>query len=154
MRIASRAFLASVSIACLASWIAREHWIVRADQRKPVTLMRLYTGPDGQSYTEQVEVKFAPAADAPSVDESRHIKAASTYAVRVPPGFYSSWHNADKRRYIVPISGQAEIEVAGGQKITIRPGQIGMAEDLTGKGHTFRVVGNEDWVALFVDFEQ
>jgi hypothetical protein len=29
-----------------------------------------------------------------------------------------------------------------------------LAEDLTGKGHTFRVLGESDWVALFVDMEK
>jgi hypothetical protein len=72
--------------------------------------------------------------------------------VRLAPGFFQDWHNADKRRYVIPISGRAEIETAGGQKVLLEPGQIGLAEDLTGKGHTFRVVGADDWVALFVDF--
>lgn len=34
------------------------------------------------------------------------------------------------------------------------PGQLYLAEDLTGKGHAFRVVGNQEWVALFVNFAQ
>lgn len=153
MHVAGRSYVASILITCLAGWLAGEHWVAGAEQHKPVTVMRLYTGPDGQSHSEQVEVKFSPVAGAPiSLDESQHIKAADAYLVRVPPGYYESWHNADKRRYVLPISGQAEIEVAG-QKVTVSAGQLALAEDLAGKGHTFRVVGNEDWVALFVNFE-
>jgi hypothetical protein len=29
-----------------------------------------------------------------------------------------------------------------------------LAEDLSGKGHTFRVLGHGDWVAMFVDMEK
>jgi len=125
---------------------------VTAEDR-PVTVTRLYTGSDGLTHVEQTTVKFSPVAGAPaSVAESEHIKATNAYVVRLAPGFFESWHNADERRCVVTISGQAELEMAGGQKVSLTPGTIGLAEDLTGKGHTFRVVGNEDWVALFVDF--
>jgi quercetin dioxygenase-like cupin family protein len=67
---------------------------------------------------------------------------------------FESWHNAGKNRYIVVISGEAEVTTTSGEKARIVPGQIYIAEDLTGKGHTFRVVGSEDWVALFVNFAQ
>jgi quercetin dioxygenase-like cupin family protein len=128
--------------------------IAVAQQHTAVSLRRLYTGADNESHVEQVEVKFSPAGGASAtVEESDHINAASTYLVRVAPGFYESWHNADKRRYVVTLSGSAEIE-AGGRKFIAKPGGIALAEDLTGKGHTFRVVGREDWVALFVDFAQ
>jgi hypothetical protein len=58
------------------------------------------------------------------------------------------------RRYLIPISGKAEVEVAYGEKFSVVPGGIYIAEDLTGKGHKFRVVGDEDWVAPFVTFAQ
>ena len=77
-----------------------------------------------------------------------------SYIVRLTPGFFADWHNADVPRYVVTISGRAEVEVAGGQRFEARPGEIVLAEDLTGKGHTFRVLGNADWVALFVDMDK
>jgi hypothetical protein len=58
------------------------------------------------------------------------------------------------KRYIVVISGEAEVTTTGGEKARFVPGRIYIAEDLTGKGHTFRIVGSEDWVALFVNFAQ
>jgi hypothetical protein len=112
----------------------------------------MYTGADGLSHVEQVNVKFSPVAGAPPTNEqSESVKVASSYIVRVAPGVVEGWHNADARRYVVPISERAEVEVAGGQKFSAEPGRIYIAEDLTGKGHTFRVVGGDDWVALFVN---
>jgi hypothetical protein len=72
--------------------------------------------------------------------------------VRLAPGFFEDWHNADLRRSGISTSGRAEIEVAAGEKLSLEPGRIYLAADLTGKGHTCRVVGANDWVALFVDF--
>jgi hypothetical protein len=113
---------------------------------------RLFTGTDGLSHFEQVEVNLSPLAALPNFEHSEPIKAASSFVVRVPPGYFHDWHKADVPRYVIPISGRAEIEVSGGGKAPIEPGHIFIAEDLTGKGHTFRVVGDQDWVGVFVDF--
>jgi hypothetical protein len=100
-------------------------------------------------------VKFTSGAGAATISEqSEPVRVSSSYIVRSAPGVVEGWHNADARRYVIPISGRAEVEVAGGQKFEVGPGRIYIAEDLTGKGHTFRVVGDQDWVALFVDFAQ
>jgi hypothetical protein len=127
--------------------------IVLAQTHTPVTVTRLYTGVDGLTHVEQVNVTLSPVAGSPAtVEHSESVKASTAYVVRLAPGYFHDWGNADKRRYVIPISGKAEIEVSGGQKVSIEPGRIYLAEDLTGKGHTFRVVGADDWVALFVDF--
>jgi hypothetical protein len=129
--------------------------IVAAQTHTPVMATRLYTSADGLSHFEQVTVKFSPVTGAPAtLEQSESVKASSAYVVRLAPGFFQDWHNADKRRYVIPISGRAEIEASGGQKVSIEPGRLVLAEDLTGKGHTFRVVGTDDWVALFTDLAQ
>lgn len=129
--------------------------LVVAQQQEPVAITRLYTGVDGLSHFEQVNVKLSPVAGAPtSVEESEHLSMKNAYVVRIAPGFFEDWHNADVRRYVVTIRGRAEVEVAGGQKLVAQPGQVVLAEDLTGKGHRFRVLGDSNWVALFVDMEK
>jgi hypothetical protein len=154
--IAGRIILMAVAVALILSWYAhRGQSVVAAQQRAPLTATRMFTGADGLSHVEQVDVKFSPVAGAPATaEQSEPVKASKSYIVRLAPGFFEDWHNADARRYVLPISGRAEIEVAGGQKFSAEPGQICIAEDLTGKGHTFRVVGTDDFVALFVDFAQ
>jgi hypothetical protein len=121
---------------------------LNAQAPKPVTMIRLYTGADGLSHFETVEVPIT----AESGTESSPLKMGDSFIVRVPAGYFEDWHNADERRYVVPISGKAEIEVSGGGKFTVEPGQICLAEDLTGKGHTFRVVSDQQFVGLFVNF--
>jgi hypothetical protein len=46
------------------------------------------------------------------------------------------------------LSGHGELEVAGGKKIQVGPGSINLVEDVTGKGHIARTVGNEDRVTI------
>jgi quercetin dioxygenase-like cupin family protein len=129
--------------------------VVMAQEHAPATITRLYTGSDGMSHFEQVNVKFSPVPGAPdTVEESEPLSMKKSYVVRIAPGFFEDWHNADVRRYVITISGRSEVEVAGGRKLIAQPGQVVLAEDLTGKGHTFRVLGGSDWVALFVDMEK
>src|SRR5256886_9663951 len=49
--------------------------------------------------------------------------------------FRSDWHTAPRRQYVITLSGQGELEVAGGKKIPVGPGHIELVEDTTGKGH-------------------
>jgi hypothetical protein len=122
--------------------------------RQPVMATRLFTGDDGLSHIEQVEVKFSPLAALPGFELSEPIKTASSFVVRVPPSYFHDFHTADICRYLIPMSGHAEFEVSGGGKVPIEQGRIYIVEDLTGQGHTFRVVGDQDWVGVFVDFAQ
>jgi uncharacterized cupin superfamily protein len=120
-------------------------------QNHTITATRLYTGSDGQSHIGQVSITLE-AAQERLAEYSAAQKMSDAYIVRAAPGLFEPLHNADKKRYIVVISGEAEVTTTSGEKASIVPGQIYLAEDLTGKGHTFRVVGKQEWVALFVNF--
>jgi len=51
---------------------------------------------------------------------------------------------------VITLSGRGEIEVAGGKKIAVGPGQINLIEDTTGKGHITRNLGPEDRIAITI----
>ncbi|SRR5579871_6038990 len=112
---------------------------------KPVTITRLYTGPDGQTHAEEIEAKFTPGKNN---DVSKLLSISGAELHRAAPGSVIDWHTAPRRQYIITLSGHGELEVAGGKKIEVGPGKIELAEDLTGRGHITRVVGNEDRVTL------
>jgi quercetin dioxygenase-like cupin family protein len=132
--------------------LANTETFLMAQERTPLTVTRLYSGTDGLSHFERIRVKFVSVPGEPTaVAESEPVITSKSYFVRCAPGFFSDWHNADARRYVITISGRAEVEVAGAEKFMAQPGEIVLAEDLTGKGHTFRVLGDNDWVAVFVD---
>lgn len=131
---------------------ANTETLLMAQQRAPLTVTRLYTGADGLSHFERTHVKFVPVSGSPgAVEQSEPSITTKSYVVRCAPGYFADWHNADIRRYVITIGGRAEIRVAGSEKFVAGPGEIVLAEDLTGKGHTFRVLGDKDWVAMFVD---
>lgn len=134
----------------LAAWTtAGAQTCASAPPDPPLMATRLYTGSDGQSHIDQVPIMFQSAG----AEESALRPLTDGYVVRARPGYFETWHNADRKRYIVVLSGKAEVVTTGGEKVGIVPGHIYIAEDRTGKGHTFRVVGKQEWVALFVNFK-
>jgi hypothetical protein len=116
-----------------------------SQQRKSIFITRLYTGPDGQTHAQEIEANFSSGK--PN-DIFKLMRIAGAELHRAAPGTVSDWHTAPRRQYVITLSGHGELELTGGKKIPVGPGQIELAEDTTGKGHITRVVGNEDRVTL------
>ena len=120
--------------------------VVVAQTRQPVLVTRVYTGPDGQSHAEDIEVPLTN-------DVSEMLKVTGAEIHRTPAGTVNSdWHTAPRRQFVITLSGRGEVEVAGGKKISMEPGHIMLVEDLTGKGHITRMVGSEDRVTIQLPF--
>jgi len=121
--------------------------VLSAQTRKPVVVTRLYTGPDGQTHAEEIEMKFTGGANS-EVSQMMPVTGAELH--RQPANTFVDWHPGPRRQYVITLSGRGEIEVAGGKKIPLGPGQINLIEDTTGKGHITKGVGTEDRVTLWL----
>ncbi len=108
--------------------------------------IRLYTGDDGHSHIEEIDPTEHPAWN--TLHNAKGIVFRSS-----PPGFFSDWHIAPRRQYIITLSGEAEIGLKDGTVHHLRAGDVNLAEDLTGDGHTTRVVGNVPRVTATVHLE-
>ena len=60
------------------------------------------------------------------------------------------WHTGPARQFVITLSGNSEVEVAGGGHVAAGPGHINLIEDTTGKGHVTRNFGPEDRIALTI----
>jgi hypothetical protein len=121
--------------------------VLSAQTRKPVIVTRLYTGPDGQTHAEEIEMKFTGGGNS---EVSPMLPVTGAELHRQPPNTFVDWHPGPRRQYVITLSGQGEIEVAGGKKIPLGPGQINLIEDTTGKGHITKGVGTEDRITLWL----
>ena len=117
-----------------------------AQTRKPIMMTRIYTGADGLSHSEDVEMKLTDAG----ISE---MKATSVQFSRRPPGPASDWHVGPRRQFVINLSGRAEIEVAGGKKVAVGPGHINLIEDTTGKGHITHNLGPDDRIVVTIPLE-
>ena len=98
-------------------------------------IYRLFTGDDGQSHIEEMDLESHPELGAPD----------STIGVifrESPAGSFSDWHNAPRRQYVIALSGEMEIGLGDGSVHRFGAGTALLAEDLTGQGHTTRNPGD------------
>lgn len=126
--------------------------VVATQGLKPIVMYRFYEGTDGLSHVEKIELKNFNDHDAVSL-----MAGCGTPQVHrtkpSPPGavFSGPFHPAAHRQYIFNLQGHEEVEFSGGEKITLNPGDIELAEDIApAKGHRNITPGPEDRVALFL----
>jgi quercetin dioxygenase-like cupin family protein len=85
-----------------------------------------------------------PFEDLPlPAEESHNVAVQGTNLVfRCFPADHSSdWHTAPRRQYIFILVGQMEIAIGDGTTRRFGPGDVVLADDLAGQGHTTRSVG-------------
>ena len=106
------------------------------------TIWRVYSGANGQSHLAEMPLAMQPFLDTEGAHgESTATQSATGITFRVsPPGYVLGWHCAPRRQYSISLSGTVEIEVGDGTVARIAPGDVVLAEDLTGQGHITRVV--------------
>ena len=107
-------------------------------------IVRIYTGPDGQTHFEDLPL---PAAEA---SHNVALQAGANLVFRsFPADYFSDWHTAPRRQYIFILAGQMEIGIGDGTTRRFGPGDVILADDLTGRGHTSRVLG-VPWISAVV----
>jgi hypothetical protein len=70
--------------------------------------------------------------------------------LRVPKAYSQDWHPAPSKRFVMVLSGVAEIEVGDGERRKFGTGDVLLHTDIQGRGHHTRVLGNEDVLAVWV----
>ncbi len=114
--------------------------------------VRVYSGADGQSHLEEFEPDWNPFVDTEGAHgEGTPLESATGITIRRnPPGYFLDFHCAPRRQYTITIAGELELGTGDGTVRRFGPGTVLLAEDLTGQGHTTRVVGTETRVTIVV----
>jgi quercetin dioxygenase-like cupin family protein len=86
---------------------------------------------------------LTPSATYAFAEQSEAFKASGIHFLRLPRGKVQDWHNPAHRQYILVLKGKCEVEIAGGTKLLMTPGQIVLLEDVMGKGHITHSIGSE-----------
>jgi hypothetical protein len=105
-----------------------------------VKIVHLYTGDDGQSHFEDIELKSDLGA-LPGSSSIQFLSSVQSLSfVDLPPGLTSDYHTAPRRQLVLQLTGTAEYTCGDGTSRIIGPGDILLADDLTGQGHRSREV--------------
>lgn len=100
---------------------------------------RLYTGDDGRSHFEELDLPL-------TVTEA----GAMSTAIPIDSLFFRDtseagpevwdYHVAPRRQFAIHLAGRTEIEVGDGTTRQFGPGDVLLADDLTGQGHISREI--------------
>ena len=117
-----------------------------------MAIIRVYAGSDGQSHFEEIHPKLESRGDQSASGEL--IPGTGIVIRRFEPTRSNPWHHAPGRYAVFTLSGAVEVEIGDGTVRRLGPGDILIAEDLTGQGHATREVGPEARVSIFVPLEK
>ena len=99
---------------------------------------KIVTGDDGESYFEDVELPETSAV--PEMIVPAH-SCVSWDISQGPDGHANDFHTTQIPRGMVVLGGILEIGVSSGEVCQFKQGDIVFATDLTGRGHTSRLIG-------------
>ena len=110
-------------------------------------ITRLYTGTDQKSHFEDIELQFG--GNQPMLTTAAHAASSAVFRC-APAGLFLERHPAPRRQFLVTLSGSWEIEASNGVKRVFKSGDVMLADDTSGEGHTSRVLGGEPHVFMTV----
>ena len=115
-------------------------------------ITRVYTGDDGESHFEDLEI---PLRDRGVIGALSKLEPATGVVFReTGPEYDFDFHNAPRRQYVVNLKGGVvELEVGDGSTRRLGPGDVLLAEDITGRGHRSRSVDGLPRSSLFVTLD-
>jgi Cupin domain len=114
--------------------------------------MRLYADASGQTHFADVDIELHEAAYAPPAPPffvSEPSPATAVAWTTIPKGWSSGWHPTPRLQWWFQLVGEVEVSTGDGETRRLGPGSIVRLEDVGSRGHTTRVVGDEDVVAVY-----
>ncbi len=105
--------------------------------------VRLYSGQDGQSHFEELDIREG------SPLFSKTHPGVEVVFKNNPPSQSAEWHTAPRRRYLITLSGSVDVRIGDGTVKTFGPGDVFLAEDLTGQGHT--IAPKDNWTRVIIE---
>ena len=115
-------------------------------------VVRVYTGDDGRSHFEDVDIPLS--AGGGSIGRLSGLIRGPGVVFREVGGDYDlDFHNAPRRQFVVNLTGSVDIGVGDGTVRRLGPGEILLAEDTEGEGHTSRAVDAAPRQCLFIPID-
>src|ERR1700744_652596 len=103
----------------------------------------IYTGEDGNSHVKRG-----------SIMEGALVDADHTSFRETPANSSLDWHTAPVKQYVITLSGILEFVTKTGETFIINPGDVLVATDVTGTGHTWRLINDEPWRRVYIVFKE
>jgi len=113
-----------------------------------IRCVRMWTGEDGDSLFEEGWIDLAEEVRGDSVGKAVPVVELSFQETQ--SGGSYEWHQDPVPRFVITLSGTLEFKTKSGATFIIRPGDVLLAQDNSGTGHTWKLIGNDPWRRAYV----
>ena len=110
-----------------------------------IEYLQIYSDSDGCSHFKTITIDlkandYAPPAT--PLNTSSPAPAEASLFLELPVGWIGDWHPTPVRQWLIFMSGECEFSVGDGDSCRRQAGDVVMLDDVTGKGHCTRVIGD------------
>lgn len=116
-----------------------------------IRCVRMWTGPDGDSLFEEGWIDLAEGARGDFVGRAAPVVELS-FQETSSGGSYE-WHQDPVPRFVITLSGTLEFQMKSGATFIIRPGDVLLAQDNTGTGHKWKLIGDDPWRRAYIVYD-
>jgi quercetin dioxygenase-like cupin family protein len=145
-----KASLAAVTLLALLRFAAPAFG---AEERKMLTYTHLYSDANGVSHFKREQLEFKPLPG-PNASQSLSVYvlagAQGATLLRLRKGAVEDWHIAPRTQFLIGVQGESEVTTSDGKTLRVKPGDVVLMDDTTGKGHKTAAMGSQDHVAIVV----
>ncbi|CAN5223135.1 hypothetical protein BH09ACT8_BH09ACT8_24310 [soil metagenome] len=117
-----------------------------------IRCVRLWTGQDDGSHVQIGHIDMRPGRNN---DLLSGTMASAHVTVEETAGSGAlAWHTAPVRQLVVTLSGTLDFITRDGEKFSLHPGDVLLAEDTAGSGHQWQLQGSDPWRRMYVVLAQ
>jgi len=113
-----------------------------------IRCIRLWTGDDQNSYFEEGVIELNPGTRGDWL--SGRVDATTISFQETASGGAFAWHTAPVRQLVITLSGTLDFQTREGKHFLLHPGNILLAEDTVGSGHSWKLTDDSSWRRAYV----
>jgi len=113
-----------------------------------IRCVRIWTGDDNNSLFEEgvIDLDRGPHGDI----LTGKLPVTTVSFQETGSGGKLDWHTAPVRQLVVTLSGTLDFDTRSGEHFMLRPGDILLAEDTAGGGHSWKLIDDQPWRRAYV----
>jgi hypothetical protein len=113
-----------------------------------IRCIRIWTGDDDNSYFEEGRIELPKGERGDILSGTVDVVSISFRETRAGGAF--EWHGAPARQFVITLSGTLDFQTRRGEHFILHPGDILLAEDTAGTGHSWKLVDENPWRRAYV----
>ncbi len=113
--------------------------------------IRLWSDSEGNSRFEEGEIALKSGSPVNLLSDQFSAKSISFEETQA--GQTLNWHNAPAKQFVITLRGTLDFSTRSGDHFILTPGDILLAEDTVGSGHSWTLIGDDPWRRVYVILE-